>query len=198
MHIGRHIVQELVLEFGKPEVERWEVPLGEDEFRHARDERAVGHAHDVVLVIARGGEVACVRRVGDPEGAFTLPSGAIHPEESFLDGAAREARAQTGLDVRIADYLLQVHAALGFDGATAEWTTHAMLATPLGGGEPAPQDTAEIAAARFVPWDELLGSVRTVLEGSGSGALAYRARLHERLHALSGSAQDRPSHQGAP
>ena len=72
-----------------------------------------------------------------------------------------------------------------------------MLATPLG-GEPAPQDTAEIAAARFVPWDELLGSVRTVLEGSGSGTLAYRARLHERLHALSGSAQDRPCHQGAP
>ena len=183
MHIGRHIVQELVLEFGKPEVERWRVPLTEAELQHAVSERAVGHAHDVVLVILRDDSVACVRRPGDPQGAFTMPSGAIHPEESFLDGAAREARAQTGLAIRVDDYLLQVHAALESGGETAEWTTHAMLATPEP-GEPGPEDTAEIESCRFVPWDELTGAMRLPLEDSGVGMLAYRSRLHERLHAL--------------
>jgi ADP-ribose pyrophosphatase YjhB (NUDIX family) len=108
MHIGRHIVQELVFTFGEPEVERWDVPMTEEELDAVERHRSLGRAHDVSLVIQDRDRIAVIRKSGYPRGAYRIPSGGIHPEESFLDGAVREALEETGLSVRIEDYLLQV------------------------------------------------------------------------------------------
>lgn len=187
MHIGRHIVQELVLEFGEPTVERWDVPLTEHEFREVERHREQGRAHDVSLLILNGGNAAVIRKAGYPDGAFRIPSGGIHPEESFIDGAVREAYEETGLPVEIEDYLLQIHAGFNFDGAELKWTTHVMLASPVDGGSApriAPRDRAEVEAARWMPWSELVDDVSPLLEGSGLGGLSYRARIHKRLDQL--------------
>jgi hypothetical protein len=101
MHIGRHIVQELVFTFGEPEVERWDVPMSDEEIDSVERYRNLGRAHDVSLVIQDGGRLAVIRKPGYPPGAYRFPSGGIHPEESFVDGAAREALEETGLVVRI-------------------------------------------------------------------------------------------------
>jgi ADP-ribose pyrophosphatase YjhB (NUDIX family) len=201
MHIGRHIVQELVFTFGEPVVERWDVPLTGSELDTVERLREQGRAHDVSLVIRDGDRIAVIRKRGYPEGAYRFPSGGIHPEESFIDGAAREALEETGLSVRIEDYLLQVHAtfvsglrpsgsgqarrssAEAAGEREAKWTTHVMLATPLEGSL-APRDTAEIEAARWIEWPELEARVNPVLRDSGLGRLAYRARLHERVRAI--------------
>jgi ADP-ribose pyrophosphatase YjhB (NUDIX family) len=183
MHIGRHIVQELVLTFGEPEVERWDVPMTDKELDGVERHLGLGRAHDVSLVIQEGSRLAVIRKSGYPQGAYRFPSGGIHPEESFIDGAVREALEETGLSVRIEDYLLQVHVTFVSGGRRAKWTTHVMLARPFAGSL-APRDTAEIEAARWIEWPELTGEVNPLLRDSGLGGLAYRARLHDRVRAI--------------
>jgi len=173
MHIGRHIVQELVLEFGEPTIERWEAPLTETEFRNIVRHREHGRAHDVSLLILKAGDAAVIRKAGYPEGAFRIPSGGVHPEESFVDGALREAYEETGLSVAIKDYLLQIHATFTLGDERAPWTTHVMLARPLGG-----------AAETLMDFAELVDEVSPLLEESGLGGLRYRARIHRRLSEL--------------
>lgn len=188
MHIGRHIVQQLVLEYGEPTIERWDVPLTEAEFRNVERHRQQGRAHDVSLLILNGGEAAVIRKPGYPEGAYRIPSGGVHPEESFVDGALREAYEETGLSVGIEGYLLQVHASFTFESNRAPWTSHVMLAPLLAGGvEPfkiEPHDHEEIEAARWMDFSELVDRVNPLLEDSGLGGLRYRARIHRRLSEL--------------
>jgi 8-oxo-dGTP pyrophosphatase MutT (NUDIX family) len=183
MHIGRHIVQELVLTFGEPEVERWDVPMAEAELDAVERHRGLGRAHDVSLVIRDGDRIAVIRKTGYPPGAYRFPSGGVHPEESFVDGAVREALEETGLSVRIEDYLLQVHATFASGERRAKWTTHVMLAHPFEGNL-VPRDTAEIEGARWIGWPELIDEVNPLLRDSGLGGLAYRARLHDRVRAI--------------
>lgn len=183
MHIGRHIVQELVLTFGEPEVERWDVPRSDEEMDSVERSLNLGRAHDVTLVIQDGDRLTVIREAGYPAGAYRFPSGGIHPEESFVDGAVREALEETGLVVRIEDYLLQVHVTFACGERRAKWTTHVMLARPTG-GTLATRDTAEIEEARWIGWPELTDEVNPRLIGSGRGGLAYRARLHERVRAI--------------
>ncbi len=191
MHIGRHIVQELVFTFGEPEVERWDVSMTEEELDGVEGHRRLGRAHDVSLVIQEGARIAVIRKPGYPPGAFRFPSGGIHPEESFVDGAVREALEETGLGIRIEDYLLQVHATfvagLRPSGSgqerRAKWTTHVMLARPFEGSLN-PRDTGEIEQARWIEWPELTSEVNPKLRDSGLGGLAYRARLHDRVREI--------------
>jgi ADP-ribose pyrophosphatase YjhB (NUDIX family) len=183
MHIGRHIVQELVLTFGEPQVERWDVPMTESELDGVERHRNLGRAHDVSLVIQDGDKLAVIRKRGYPPRAYRFPSGGIHPEESFLVGAVREALEETGLSVKIEDYLLQVHATFVSGERRAKWATHVMMARPFEGSL-APRDTEEIEAARWIEWPELTDEVNPLLRDSGLGGLAYRARLHERVRAI--------------
>lgn len=181
MHIGRHIIQELVLAFGSPAIERWSFPMQAQEFGLLREKLARRRAHDVTLVITRGEEVAAVRKPGYPPGAYRLPSGGIHPEEAFLDGTVREAFEETGLRISVERYLLRVHAVFTLGTEDTGWTSHVMLARPLS-GEIGPIDTHEVESARWIRWEDLLHSVNPILSGSGQGGLAYRARLQERAH----------------
>ena len=182
MHIGRHIVQELVLQFGDPHVERWDVPMSREEFDKLVTHRERRRSHDVTLVILNGDDVAVIRKPGYPDGAFRIPSGGIHPEESFLDGAAREALEETGLTVHIEDYLLQIHANFTHESEEVKWTTHVMLASAT--GEVAPRDLEEIESARWVSWSTLMETMNPILAARKNTFLGYRARIHQRLAEL--------------
>ena len=183
MHMGRHIVQELVIEFGTPIIEPWDVPLTEPEFREIKKHLTQGRAHDVTLLILKDEQIAVVRRPGDPPDAFRIPSGGIHPEESFVDGAAREALEETGLAVHVRDYLLQIHADFTLDGEKTSWTTHVMLATAEDGAI-GPKDREAFEVARWVAMDDLVANMNPLLEASSLGDLRYRARIHQRLAEL--------------
>lgn len=180
MHIGRHIVQELVFLFSEPRVERWDVPLTREEQDEVDRHLSLRRAHDVSLLICRDEQLAVIRKPGYPEGAFRIPSGGIHPEESFVDGAVREAFEETGLAIVVEDYLLQIHANFTFEDRSAKWTTHVMLAR-ADSGELDPKDSREVEAARWIGWQELIEDVNPRLVDSGLGGLRYRARLHDRL-----------------
>lgn len=183
MHLGRHIIQELALQFGEPAVERWSFSMTASEFAELKKQLELGRAHDVTIVITRGDEVAVVRKHAYPADGYRTPSGGVHPEEPFLDGAVREAKEETGLDVRVEGYLLYVLVTFTQGDEAARWSTHVLLARPLS-GELDPVDTREIADVRWVQWEELLHKINPVLKGTGLGGLAYRAQLHERMHEI--------------
>jgi ADP-ribose pyrophosphatase YjhB (NUDIX family) len=183
MHIGRHIVQQLVLQFGPPAVERWSFPLGEEEFAEVKKNRSLGRAHDVTVLIERGDELVVVRKPDYPPEAYRAPTGGIHPEESFLDGAVREAREKTGLEVEIRGYPLYVLVSFTYQEETAQWSTHVLTAVPLSNGL-SPSEESEIASARWIEWNQLVKEVNPVLRDSGLGGLAYRARVHEKAYEL--------------
>ena len=183
MHIGRHIVQQLVLQFGPPVVDRWNVPLGEEEFAEVKQNRALKRAHDVTLFIEREDELVVVRKPHYPPEAYRAPSGGIHPEESFLDGAVREAKEETGLDVEIEGYPLCVLVTFTCRDEEAQWSTHVLTARPLS-DRLGPTDVKEIASARWIAWEKLLNEVNPILRDSGLGGLTYRARVHEKVHEL--------------
>jgi ADP-ribose pyrophosphatase YjhB (NUDIX family) len=183
MHIGRHIVQELVYSFGEPQVERWESPVTEKEIEDVERHLRQGRAHDVTLVIQNEEKLAVIRRKGFPENAYRFPSGGIHPEESFVDGSTRIALEDTGLSVEIEDYLLQIHNTFASGNRRAKWTTHVMLARAAS-GTLSPSAESETEHARWIEWDELLAEVNRKLRDSGLGGLGYRARLHERVREI--------------
>lgn len=179
MHIGRHIIQELSLQFGAPVVERWRFEMKDEEFARLRLHAERRRTHDVSLAIVSGDDVAVIRKPAYPPAAFRLPSGGIHPEEAFLDGAVREAYEETGLRVTFERYLLRAHVTFHHRGEESQWTSHVMLARPAS-VELHPMDTREIAEARWTSWTELVDVVNPVLRSTGLGGLAFRADLHER------------------
>lgn len=183
MHITRHIIQELTLQFGEPAVEHWDGELSREEMAQVVSHRDRQRAHDVSLCIQRGADIAVIRKRGYPEGAYRLPSGGVHPEESFLDGATREAWEETGLKIEIEGYPLRVHVKFFCGDDVASWATHVMLARPLS-GQLEPIDTEEIESARWTDWDTLHREINPILEAAPALGLSYRARLQARLYAL--------------
>ncbi|HEX9726815.1 MAG TPA: NUDIX domain-containing protein [Vicinamibacteria bacterium] len=183
MHITRQITQQIAMELGQPTVENWSFDMQEEEFARVKKHIELRRTHDVTVLVLRGNEVATIRKLDYPAGAFRAPSGGVHPEESFLDGAGRETWEETGLRVEFERYLLRIHATFTRGQETAKWTTHVMVATPISGKlEPVERD--EIESAQWVGWKELVEKVNPVLIATGLGGLAYRARLHERAREL--------------
>ena len=186
MHITRQITQQLAMELGEPAVEVWSVEMQDEEFAQLRKHVELRRTHDVTVLVLRGDELAVIRKPKYPPEAYRAPSGGVHPEESFLDGATRETWEETGLKVEIDGYLMRVHVSFNHGGDTSPWTTHVMVAKPVAdsGGELSPVDTNEIESARWVSWDELINRVNPILVKSGLGGLAYRARVHEKAREL--------------
>lgn len=180
MHIGRHIIQELTLQFGNPLLEHWDVELTREELDQVLSHRKRQRAHDVTLCIQRDSDIALIRKPGYPEGAFRLPSGGVHPEESFLDGARREALEETGLDVKVDQYPLRVHVRFFCGSDDASWATHVMCARFVS-GDIAPIDRSEIEAAKWASWESLESEIGPILKASPKLGLGYRARLQDRI-----------------
>ena len=183
MHITRQITQQIAMEFGQPTIENWSFDMQDEEFAQVKKHIELRRSHDVTVLVLRGNEVAAIRKPRYPAGAYRAPSGGVHPEESFLDGAGREAWEETGLKVEFERYLLRIHATFTRGQETAKWTTHVMVAKPMS-GEIEPIDRDEIESARWVSWKELIEKMNPILVASGLGGLAYRARLHERSREL--------------
>ena len=183
MHTSEHISQELAILFGAPQVEHWEVKLGQEELSNVLQYSDRGRAHDVSLIIHRDESLAVIRKHGYPKGAFRFPSGGINPAESVLDGASREAKEETGLDIDLDNYLLRVNVTFAYAEKTVLWTTHVLVASVVS-GELVPVDIKEIEEAQWMSWQELRERSNVVLRSSGLGGLVYRARLHDRAYEL--------------
>lgn len=189
---------------------RWGTPQ-EIELQAVLDERElelVGgslrklRTHDITFFIVEGDELVVIRKPMFPPEAFRAPSGGVHPGEGLEEGARREALEETGLDIRLERYLLRVNATFraakewpgqaslppavldGQEPTAWHWQSHVFLASVNGSRELAPQDTWEIAEARWVTLAELQGPIREVLLASGWSLFRYRVALTDATIAL--------------
>lgn len=170
---------------GCPAERTWTYEIGEAEMNMVvSSTRGQTRLHDVTLFICNDrGEIALIKKHGYPEGAWRAPGGGVHPGESFVDGAVREALEETGLQVILTRYLLRIHVTFTAGSVVQPWTTHVVLAATAD-AEPVTGDPKEIAGVRWGTLDDLCGPIADVLLASGRGLFRYRVALHREVAAL--------------
>lgn len=166
--------------FGSPVVTGMEYEIKPWEYDVVDGSMYKGRAHDVTMFI-RGledpGRIVVVKKPFFPPGAFRVPSGAANPGEGLLNGALREAKEETGLDIELLRYLVRISARFSCgERKPIDWTTHIFEARQVGGVLD-PIDTEEIAEARWATLDELQGTYRGALVEAGWDLFRYRVAL---------------------
>jgi ADP-ribose pyrophosphatase YjhB (NUDIX family) len=185
MHIDETVLAPLRARYGEPLALRWEGEVSERE--HAMATYNPQRTHDVTLFILAGERLALIRKPHFEEGIWRPPGGGIKPGEPFEQGVLREAREETGLEVELERYLVAAEARFFHGPHEVAWRTHVFLARALT-DELEPQDTEEIAAARWGTLEELAGPLRERLLASGRAFWRYRVALHDAaLHAIGDS-----------
>jgi ADP-ribose pyrophosphatase YjhB (NUDIX family) len=177
--IDADVIARLEARYGRPREVAIAQDVGPETFAPFEASIGKGRRHDVTLFIrdARG-RFAVIRKPSYPPDVFRPASGGVEPGEDFAAGARREAREETGLAVELERYLLRVRASFAIGARREAWTSHVFLARSEGGAL-APEDTHEIAEARWASEDEMRRALPARLRASGSQWLAYRAALQE-------------------
>lgn len=181
MYFDAQMVEEVERKFGRPE----EIAL-------VRNSQKDGRAHDITLFIFRDSQLALIRKPSHPPGVFRAPGGGLRLNEPFEEGAKREAREETGLEIEIDMYLLRLQVRFTCGNDYIDWTTHVFCARAVG-GELAPRDTKEIIAAQWASLEELQGLIREALLSSGWPLLTHRASLTDRVARILGGKAPCPS-----
>ncbi len=198
-HITPEVLARVEAELGKPAVRIWSFPISEPEMQMVvSSTRGQTRLHDVTLFIFNGrGELALIRKHGYPPGAWRAPGGGVAPRESFIEGAVREAREETGLDVRLSRYVLRVHVTFTCGDQVQPWTTHVVTAHTED-QHPATADPGEVEAVRWGTLEELCGPVAAIMLGTGRGLFRYRVALHREVRRLLECQGEQPPGTGAP
>jgi ADP-ribose pyrophosphatase YjhB (NUDIX family) len=176
MYITAEAILELEQRFEQPVEIAFAYEMSQSEFEVVRGSQKHGRAHDVTLFIIDRGQIVVIKKPMYPPGAYRPPSGGIAPGEPFVDGALREAHEETGLVISLEKYILRALVKFSHRDRLIDWTSHVFAAVPIGGTLD-PIDTHEIAEARRVYVEELMGDIREALLSSGSTGLKYRSDL---------------------
>ncbi len=180
MYVTDDIVKELERKFGVPEVIQLRQDMFAAEFEILVKSMKYNRAHDVTMFIFKGPYLIAIRKHMHPHGVYRAPSGGLMPGEDFEKGTLREAYEETGALIELRKYILRIHVTFIHDNQEAPWTSHVFTARYLS-GELRPIDTKEITEVKEVSLDELQGPIRERLLASGSGGLAYRAALTDKV-----------------
>jgi ADP-ribose pyrophosphatase YjhB (NUDIX family) len=180
MYVSEQAIRDIELKYGKPEVTRLRQGMIDVEYDLLIRSMKHNRAHDITLFIFLGSDVVAISKHMHPEGVYRAPSGGLNPGEDFEEGALREAYEETGSIVALNKYILRVHVVFTHCGQEVPWTSHVFTAKHVS-GELRPIDTEEIAEVKLVTLEELQGAIRDNLLASGSGGLAYRAALTDKV-----------------
>lgn len=180
MYVSEQTIRNLEGKYGEPEILHLRQAMIDMEFDLLVRSMKHDRAHDVTLFIFHGSDLVAIRKHMHPEGVYRAPSGGLNPGEDFEKGALREAHEETGARVELAKYILRVHAVFTYSGREIPWTSHVFMARYLS-GTLRPIDTKEIAAVKLVSLEELQGTIRDNLLATGSGGLAYRVALTDKV-----------------
>jgi 8-oxo-dGTP pyrophosphatase MutT (NUDIX family) len=184
MYVDDAAVRDAERRFGVPGEAVFRVATPAAEIAFIRGTQTRGRAHDVTLLIRDGAHIAAIAKHHYPAGIFRLPSGGIDPGESIAEGAVREAREETGLEVTLTRYLLRsrVRFVAPEPANSIDWTTH-VLEGRVAGGALEPLDRVEVREAAWVTREQLLGPIRERLVAWKEGGIQYRWQLHDAIFA---------------
>jgi 8-oxo-dGTP diphosphatase len=177
VHVDDATLEPLRERFGTPVELPWAGEITDAEWSIATHNPV--RTHDVTLfILDPSRRLALIRKPQFAEDVWRPPGGGIKPGEDFVAGAVREALEETGLRVELTRYLVASRAEFRNGGRILSWRTHVLLAETED-EELAPNDPAEIAAARWGALAELGGPLRERLLATGRAFWRYRVALHD-------------------
>jgi ADP-ribose pyrophosphatase YjhB (NUDIX family) len=177
VHVTEEMLAPLRERYGSPIELAWRGDVSERE--HALATYDPRRTHDVTLfILGPGDRLALIRKPSFATGVWRPPGGGVNRGEDFVDGAVREAREETGLQVRLERYLVVTNAHFVYETFDVRWRTHVFLAR-TDDAELTPGDTGEIAGARWGTLEELAGPLRERLLATGQAFWRYRVALHD-------------------
>lgn len=177
MYVTAEIIREVEQRYGTPVEIAREYEMTPEQLDIVRLGTKQERCHDVTLVIVDDERnIVVIRKPSYPLGAFRTPSGGVEVGEAFDDGAIREAKEETGLDIVLEKYLIRANVQFRCGSEVIDWTTHVLQARPTG-GTLEPIDTKEIVEARKATIAEITDPIREALIATGSPGLRYRAEL---------------------
>jgi len=177
VHVTDELLAPLRERYGPPAELSWSGEVSKREYELATYNPL--RRHDVTLfILDPSGRIALIRKPHFARGVWRPPGGGIKPGEGIAAGAVREALEETGVHVSLDRYLVDARASFAYDGEIVAWRTHVFSALTEG-SKLEPQDTDEIAGARWGTLDELRGSLRACLLGTDHALWRYRVALHD-------------------
>jgi ADP-ribose pyrophosphatase YjhB (NUDIX family) len=180
MYVTETILKDIESRYGRPDVAYFRHAMMRPEFELLINSMKYNRAHDITLFIFKGPLLVAIRKHMHPDGVCRAPSGGLRPGEDFEEGTLREAYEETGANVELDRYVLRAHVTFTYRGQEVTWTSHVLTAKYIS-GELRPVDTKEIAEVMEVSLEELQGRIRNNLLATGSGGLAYRAALTDKV-----------------
>src|SRR3954451_15392481 len=127
VHVTDDVLAPLRARYGEPVALEWSGEISERE--HALATYNPARLHDVTLFILDAADrIALIRKPHFAPGIWRPPGGGIKPGEDFVAGAEREALEETGLEVRLARYLVATRASFVYGDREVRWQTHVFLA----------------------------------------------------------------------
>ena len=164
--------------YGEPRVLVLEQPVQRAELDLVVASGRHGRRHDVTFFVFNGERLALIRKPHFLPGIWRPPSGGVRPGEPLEAGIAREAKEEIGVEIVLERYVLRTEVRFRCGEEWIDWRTH-VFAASTGARELVPEDTVEIAAARWGTVAELGGPIRQAALATGRGLWAYRVGLND-------------------
>ena len=194
MFIAAASVREWERRYGTPIVREREQTISRAEMDMVLGSRKHGRSHDITMFIFAGERLALIAKHSFPPGGFRAPSGGLEPGEVLEQGAPREAKEETGLDIALERYVLRIEAVFTEGHRTQPWVSHVFTARRVG-GQLEPIDRHEIARATYATVADLQGRIRDILLATERPLLRYRVYLtDETIAAIQKGWPRRPAH----
>jgi len=179
MYFTPRMLQMVADHYGYPPVVSMTAPVDIEEYNFIRSTQHYGRCHDITMYIFKDNQLIVNAKHQYPAGLFRAPSGGLKPGEPFKDGALREAYEETGTQIELQKYILQVNVEFTCGSKYIPWRTHVFTAKYLS-GEIRPIDTREIREVKLADLAEF-DEFKRMISRLDSGGLAYRARLHDEV-----------------
>ena len=176
MHVTEAVLAPLRARYGEPRTMPWKGEVSAEEFALAGS--SPERRHDATFFVFHGDRLALIRKPHYTAGLWRPPGGGTRPDEPFEDGVGREALEELGVEIELERYLVRASAVFRFANEAVPWQTHIFSAT-TSAEELAPEDTHEIAEARWGTAAELAGPIRENLLATGRALWRYRVALHD-------------------
>ena len=176
MHIDETVLAPIRVRYGEPAVLPWDGEVSDPELSLIT--YSAGRRHDVTLFVFNGDRLALIRKPHFEPGIWRTPGGGVKAGEDFVDGVVREGLEELGATIVLERYLVRAEAVFRFENEAVRWETHVFGAS-TNADVLAPQDTAEIAEARWGSAGELEGAIRERLLATDRALWRYRVALHD-------------------